>query len=200
MTGQEITSDFIIARLVGLVEVRPHPGGARQATLDAVAADAASSCLEVVRGADHVVGVPRRAGLDDRGVPVSEIDAPGAGRTTVVTASLALQGRLDASATRDANAGSPTVSSLRVRRPPSARRSRGRAKFRSTSSRAATDCEPVASQPAPESACSTRGAKTPRPTATTTQAVATSAEVRAPSSGRAGRSVRLGHRADSLSG
>ncbi len=40
-------------------------------------------------------------------------------------------------------------------------------------SRAATDSEPAASQPAPESACSARGAKTPSPTARTAQATTT---------------------------
>ena len=46
-------------------------------------------------------------------------------------------------------------------------------KLLSIALRAATDCEPVASQPAPDSAVSTFGAKTPRPTATSTQAIAT---------------------------
>ncbi len=46
-------------------------------------------------------------------------------------------------------------------------------KFSSIASRAATDCEPVASQPAPESAFSTRGAKNPSTTATSAQAIAT---------------------------
>ena len=46
-------------------------------------------------------------------------------------------------------------------------------KFLSTSWRACTDCEPVASHPAPERAVSTRGAKKPKPTAMTTQAITT---------------------------
>jgi len=46
-------------------------------------------------------------------------------------------------------------------------------KFRSTTLRAATDSDPLASQPAPESAFSTLGAKKPRTTATSAQAIAT---------------------------
>ena len=45
---------------------------------------------------------------------------------------------------------------------------------RSTVSRTCSDSEPVASQPAPESACSTLGAKTPRPMAMTAHVMATS--------------------------
>ncbi len=47
------------------------------------------------------------------------------------------------------------------------------AKFRPTRSRARTDSEPFACQPAPERALSTFGAKTPRATATTAHAIAT---------------------------
>ena len=43
----------------------------------------------------------------------------------------------------------------------------------SISWRACTDCEPVASQPAPESAFSTRGARKPSPSATTAQPIRT---------------------------
>jgi hypothetical protein len=46
-------------------------------------------------------------------------------------------------------------------------------KFSCTSRRACTDFEPDASHPAPESACSTCGAKAPSATAATTQASAT---------------------------
>jgi hypothetical protein len=47
------------------------------------------------------------------------------------------------------------------------------AKCLSMLSRAATDSEPVASQPAPDSAVSTFGAKTPSATATSSQPIAT---------------------------
>ena len=46
-------------------------------------------------------------------------------------------------------------------------------KFSWMSRRACTDSDPDASQPAPESACSTRGAKAPSASAATTQASAT---------------------------
>ena len=46
-------------------------------------------------------------------------------------------------------------------------------KFWSIALRAATDSEPVASQPAPDSAVSTRGAKAPSTTATNAQPITT---------------------------
>ena len=72
--------------------------------------------------------------------------------------------------------------------------------MRSISSRAWTDCEPVVSQPAPDSAVSTRGAKNPSATATTTQADEHDAEVgRGVAAEPADRSDARGHAATDLS-
>jgi hypothetical protein len=57
-----------------------------------------------------------------------------------------------------------TTISAELERPP---------KLRWISCRARTDSDPFACQPAPESAVSTLGAKTPRATATTAQVIAT---------------------------
>ena len=71
---------------VGLVEVRPHAGGAGEADLRRRRRRAGERLLEVVGGAHHLVRVaaPRRP--DDRGVAVARDRRPGsAGATTRAT-------------------------------------------------------------------------------------------------------------------
>ena len=103
--------------------------------------------------------------------PSRLIDTPAAGGVTLATAGSALTSASTLRVTR-ANAGSAAVREgewSTIIRPVEALP----AKCFWISERAATDCDPVASQPAPESAVSTRGARNPSPTARTTQAMAT---------------------------
>ncbi len=103
--------------------------------------------------------------------PSREIDRPGRGGTTPATRGSAASVRW-AAEIAPAKAGSSTVRRGACTTTCRALEDRPR-KLRSASSRACTDSEPVASQPAPDSACSTRGASAPRPSATTAHAIAT---------------------------
>ena len=161
-----MSSDFSIALLLASLKSDHMPGApVRLTVVDAVASRSASFALEVVRGADHLGRARGRAAARAATVRPSCETCGGA---TVRDARDRPRGARVAS--RDGRSRSPgavddhheRVAALAAR---TTRRSR---------SRAATDSEPVASQPAPESACSALGAKTPRPTATTAQAMTTS--------------------------
>ena len=100
------------------------------------------------------------------------IEAPGRGGVTVRTASLPAR-IAPARAIVARKAGSRVVSVGECTTTMSAELEFP-ANARSIRARACTDCEPESCQPAPERAVSTRGARTPSPSATTTQAIATS--------------------------
>ena len=70
VTGQEKSSDFIIAVAVGGVEVAPHPRGAGQRDADIVRSERVQLALQRVGGRDHRGRVALRAGSDDRRMPV----------------------------------------------------------------------------------------------------------------------------------
>ena len=71
VTGQEISSDFIIAVLLASLKSDHMPGRAGQRDLHAVGGQRGELLLEVVGGADHLVRARAGAGLDDGGVTVT---------------------------------------------------------------------------------------------------------------------------------
>ena len=103
--------------------------------------------------------------------PSREIETPGCGGTTRLTRWSALSVRSVAAMARW-NTGSAAVLERECTTTIRALDDRP-SKFLSITLRAATDSEPVASQPAPDSAVSTFGANTPSPTATSAQVTAT---------------------------
>ena len=104
--------------------------------------------------------------------PSAEIESPARGGTTERDVGVRAQDALDARDRLRGSRASLVVSSCEWTTTISAELERP-AKFRWISVRAWTDSEPFACQPAPESAVSTFGAKTPSATATTAQAIAT---------------------------
>ena len=106
--------------VVGRVEVRPHARGPGQVDRHAVAAQGLQRLLEVVGGADHLVGVGLGAAQHDAVRPSAEIVAPGRGGITVATRESA-RSRASTSARTCCAAGSVTCPG-RCARPPSARR------------------------------------------------------------------------------
>ena len=148
-------------RAVGLVEVRPHARGAGQRDLHAVAPAACSSVLRSSAARDHRVGVAAAPAMHDRGVAVARDRRARAAAPRPARRAGRRAGRARRAATVCRNAGSATVwrgectttISAELERPP---------KLRSISvARLRRTREPVASQPAPESAFSTLGAKKP---------------------------------------
>ncbi len=103
--------------------------------------------------------------------PSREIDTPGRGATTDFTRRSPFRTSCVEASARW-NTGSPTVLSDECTTTIRALEDRPW-KFWPMAVRAATDSEPVASQPAPDSAVSTLGAKTPSTTATSAQPITT---------------------------
>ena len=104
--------------------------------------------------------------------PSREIDAPGCGATDGLHAPIGLQHALRRGDRSLEGRVLDRLVAASARRP-SGRWRTGPGSSWSIALRAATDSEPVASQPAPDSAVSTLGAKTPSATATSAQAIAT---------------------------
>ena len=167
---------FIIASRLAVVEVGPHARRAGQVDADTGRPSAVrSGALEVVGGADHLASGPAAAPAITIAVWPSARDRLARlrrGRPTRRARRRAAAPRVRA--TVAAKAGSATRQGRRVDDDHQARATRCRrssrwievAGLRPTPSR-------ESSQPAPESAVSTRGARTPRPTTTTAQATKT---------------------------
>jgi hypothetical protein len=86
VTGQEISSDLIIAALFGLVEVRPHAGRAGEVDAHPAGPEPRERALQLVGGADHLVLVARRAGLDHGRMAIGRDRHARRGATTFATA------------------------------------------------------------------------------------------------------------------
>ena len=84
VTGQEMTSDLSIAERLAALKSDHMPGAPVRSTTARARRERVQLALELVRRRDHLVGVPRGAGLHDRGVPVAQRSrCPAAGATTV---------------------------------------------------------------------------------------------------------------------
>ena len=158
---------------VGGVEVAPHPGRAGERDAHARRAGGLQLRLERVGGGDHRRRVALGAGRHDRGVAVGGDARAGARRDERTRRGRSSRSSCSTLRDRLPEAGVGGREPLASGRRPSAPSWRGPAKFAWISSRACTDSEPFACQPAPESAVSTLGANTPSATATTAQAIAT---------------------------
>ena len=153
---------------------------------------AASSRLEVVGGADHRRWSPRAAPACTIAVwPSREIDTPGCGGTTRLHARSAFSARCVDGRPPRWNAGSPTVFVGRVHDDHQAVAGEAAEVAVDRACGPATDSEPVASQPAPDSACSTlRREDAERRRATSDPGDRDRRGSGSRSSGRGGRSVR----------
>ena len=98
--ASEITSDFSIAERFAALKSDHIPEAPVRCTCTPAVDSAGERALELVGGLDHRVRVTRRAGLDDRGVSVREIDTPAAGVTTRAARRVGAQRALDASRAR----------------------------------------------------------------------------------------------------
>ena len=171
VTGHEISSDFIIALRLASLKSDHMPEAPVRLTCTSSVPASFSFPLSASAAATISVVVPFAPALTIAVWPSCEIENPASGSATVATRESSRR-MTAARSTVAVNAGSPTfaegewTTTIRAALdwPP---------KFWSISSRACTDCEPEASQPAPERACSTRGANTPRPTASTSHATRT---------------------------
>ena len=173
VTGQEKSSDFIIAVRLARVEVAPHPGGAGQRDADAVACRARCSLpFSVSAAATIAVGSPFAPAVTIAVCRSAEMRRARPRRRHGSDVRVRPQGPLDARDGRSEARVARRSGSASARRP-SAPSWRGRRSWPGSASCACTDSEPFACQPAPESAVSTFGAKKPSPTAITIHAIAT---------------------------
>ena len=169
VTGQERSSDVIIALRLAVLKSDHIPEEPVRETRDVLAAQRAELPLQRVGRGDHRRRVALRAGGDHGRVSVrGDRERRPAGAAPSPTCAFVRSVR-STCATVCRNAGSAVVAcrewtttiSAELERPP---------KLRWIRARACTDSEPEACQPAPESALSTLGAKTASETATTAHA------------------------------
>src|SRR3990172_1318041 len=171
VTGQLMSSDFSIACMFALLKFAHMPEAPVRLTSTPGPAAFAGGPSSASAASTMPFGSFAAPAWTIAVCPSSEMDVPSAGGTTVETASLPR--RMVSTLLMVAwNAGSATVLSCEctttmspaLERPPNSAW---------TSSRASTDSESFACQPAPESAFSARSAKTPSARATTIQAART---------------------------
>ncbi len=171
VTGQEISSDLSIADLLASLKSDHMPEAPVSDTWMPSPASSASGALRS--------SAARTISLESAAAPACtmavrpsrEIDRPGRGGTTAVTRSSAARIAW-ARSSADLNSGSSAVASSECTTTMSAEDD-SPPNSRSTISRTRTDSEPVASQPAPDRACSTLGANAPRAMAMAAHARAT---------------------------
>ena len=171
VTGQQKSSDFIIAVRFAVLKSLHMPDAPVSETLTPEAPAACNFGFSVSATATIVVGSPFAPAITIAVWPSAEMEDPARGATTEATFGLA-RSSCSTRETVARKAGSvavcpgewTTTISAELESPP---------KLAWISCRACTDSEPFACHPAPESAVSTFGAKKPKPTATTTQAIAT---------------------------
>ena len=160
-------------RAVGGVEVRPHAGRAGQADRDAGVSRARAACPSACRRrrpsrSGRLARRRRRAPCGRRARSSARAAAARRRRCAGRRA-----GSRSTCATVARNAGDVRPSASASGRRPSAPSWRGRRSSAGSASRACTDSEPFACQPAPESAVSTFGANTASAIASTAQQSAT---------------------------
>ena len=150
VTGQEKSSDFIIAVRLAVLKSLHMPEAPVSETLTPSRAGArAASPLSVSAAATIAVGSPVGAGRHDRGVAVGgDARARRAAARPSATCAFARRTPLDAS-DRLAEAGVADGLASASGRRPSAPSWRGRRSSPGSASRAWTDSEPFACQPAP---------------------------------------------------
>ena len=165
MTGQLMSSERIIASRLAVLKSDHIPDAPVRLTLTWSVDARRSGPFRSSAARTMPIGSVADPAMTMAVCPSAEIVAPFRGGLTDAT--LGSARRVDSvRAIVDANAGSAVVSvgewtttiSPELALP---------AKSRWMRSRAATDCEPESSQPAPDRAVSTRGARTPRQTTTT---------------------------------
>ncbi len=171
MTGQLISSERIIASRLAVLKSDHMPEAPVRLTLTSPAERSPSGPFRWSAAWTIRIGSLAEPAMTMAVWPSAEIVWPFWGGVTEATRASA-RSRASARVIVDAKAGSAVVRVgewTTTMRPDDALP----AKFFWMRSRACTDCEPESSQPAPESAVSTRGARTPRPTTTTAQAMKT---------------------------
>ena len=171
MTGQLNSSDFIIAVRLAVLKSDHMPDAPVSDTCTPSPCRRCSLVLRSSAARTMVLASDAAPACTIAVWPSREIDVPGCGGTTDFTRESDFSTRC-VEATAFWNAGSLTVLSLEWTTTIRALEDRPW-KFLSMVLRAATDSEPVDSQPAPDSAFSTFGAKKPRPSARTPQAITT---------------------------
>ena len=169
VTGQERSSDFIIAVLFAVLNSLQMAGEPVSATATDGLPARSSRGLSASAAATIAVGSPFAPAVTTAVWPSAEMVAPGRGRCTEATrASPASTRSTRSSASR--NAGAEVVADGEWTTTVSAELDRP-AKLRSISARACTDSEPSACQPAPDSAVSTFGANAARTRAAIAHAI-----------------------------
>ena len=164
VTGQESSSDFIIAVLLAVLKSLHMPGEPVSETATNGVWAASSFDLSASAAATIAVGSPSAPAVTTAVCPSRETLAPGLGRRTEATRLSPARMR----STRSSvcwNSGAEVVTVEEWTTTVSAELE-SPAKLRWTSVRACTDSEPFACQPAPESAVSTLGANAASATAT----------------------------------
>ena len=172
VTGHEMTSERSIALRFAALKSDHMPAAPVRWTCTSPADSAAS--LPLSRSAARTISFePCAAPACTIAVcPSREIEMPGAGCDDGRDRAVGAQGALDPGDDRPERPDRRRSSSARRRRS-SGRSWRGRGSCGRSAARACTDCEPVASQPAPDSAFSTRGARHPSASATRAHAART---------------------------
>ncbi len=171
VTGQLKSSDFIIAVRLAVLKSDHMPLAPVSETWTPSPCRRCSSVLRSSAARTMVLASAAAPACTIAVWPSPEIDTPGCGATTDFTRRSPFR-TFCVEATARWKAGSLTVLSEECTTTIRALDDRPW-KLLSIALRAATDSEPVASQPAPDSAVSTFGAKTPSTTATSAQAIAT---------------------------
>ena len=171
VTGQLKSSDFIIAVRLAVLKSDHMPLAPVSETCTPSPCRPCSCVLRSSAARTIVLASAAAPACTIAVWPSREIDTPACGATTAFTRRSAFSTPCVEASARW-KAGSPTVLSDECTTTIRALEDRPW-KFLSIALRAATDSEPVASQPAPDSAVSTLGANKPSTTATSTQAIAT---------------------------
>ena len=171
MTGQLISSERIIASRLAALKSDHMPDAPVRLTLTAWVEAPESGPLRSSAAWTIRIGSTAEPAMTIAVCPSAEIVWPLAGGVTEATRASAR--RIDSVvAMVEAKAGSAVVRLGEWTTTISPDEALP-AKLRWIRSRACTDCEPESSQPAPDRAVSTRGARTPRPMTTTAQAMTT---------------------------
>ena len=171
VTGQERSSDFIIAALFAVLKSLQMPGEPVSETATAGVPAAFSFDLSASAAATIAVGSPFAPAVTTAVCPSAETLAPRRGRCTEATRSSPARLRSTRRIARW-NSGAEVVTDEECTTTVSAELDCP-AKLRWISVRACTDSEPSACQPAPDSAVSTLGAKAASATATIAHTIRT---------------------------
>jgi hypothetical protein len=168
VTGQLTSSDRIIAEWLAALKSLHSPDEPVRATVTPAPDRCVRGPLSASAARTIALVSPAAPAWMTAVCPSRLTDSPGVGGTTRLTRGSARSNR-SARVTTACTPGSVTVRRVECTTTCNAALDRP-ANCLSMSWRAATDCDPDASQPAPESACWALGANNPSPTAMTTHA------------------------------